>query len=190
VSSDSEVSHPSLIADDAGSLHFLQAVQQEDGSSFLMYSQWNGQSWVLRADLALRTEHLDVLAGAIGGDQQLVVAYAGVSPKDLDGIRQPELALASIPLIVVIPAVAAVDEDADTDAEDVSTDVASIGESSNEELGAEGQSLVEIPAVSSGISTGLIIGVLAAVVLIMGVFGVRLWFIRTGRGLPGSGQQE
>lgn len=187
---DGEVAHPSLIADDAGSLHFLQAVQQDGESPFSIYSQWNGQSWERRADLALRTEHLDVLAGAINGDQQLVVAYAGVGPKDLDGIQQPELALASITIILDFPAVAAVDQDTEIGTEDVSTDAAPIGESPEQEPEAEVQTLVEVPAVSSGGSTGLIIGGLAAVVLIVGFLGVRLWFIQTGRALPGSGQRE
>lgn len=89
------------LADVAGRIHLLQAVEQDSKPPELRYAVWDGGRWELQPSLPLRVEHLDDLeafSAALRGDTRLLAVYSGLGPRLTEGGRGMEIVMAEFPV--------------------------------------------------------------------------------------------
>ena len=88
-----------LLTDPSGQLHLLQVQQDENRELRLAYTIWDGRAWVDQQGLMLALNPSDMehtLEAVLVGEDQLVVAYTGLAPRDLSGSTVPHLVVAGV----------------------------------------------------------------------------------------------
>ena len=98
---DGAVGESRALADAAGRVHLVQAVEAESREPELAYSTWEAGRWQERPGMPFWGKQIDDLAAlslAVRGGNQLLTVYAARGPGGADGGREMGIVIAEFPL--------------------------------------------------------------------------------------------